>query len=254
MPVKYLLEKLNQKKNKNRKIFLFSIFKIFVFSFFIYLSINFFLKNDLSFFSIKKITIKSNRCSNLIGLDLLKNKNFISILINKKKLEESLKLSNSQVDSIEINLVSINEVGVDVSCFLPIAYLKQDSSFFYLSENGRILFKKKEKTKNLPEIYFYQKIPIYSYKTGDWLQFKDLKMALSMIKTLNDLNYKVEKVEVKSEDFIVLYTNNKNIIFSSSKDEFKQKLELTEILKQFKIKGRDFQKLDLRFSKPIIVF
>jgi cell division septal protein FtsQ len=254
MPVKYLLEKLKQKKNKNRKIFLFSIFKIFVFSFFIYLSINFFLKNDLSFFLIKKITIKSNRCPNLIGLDLLKNKNFISILINKKRLEESLQLSNSQVDSIKINLVSINEVAVDVSCFLPIAYLKQDSSFLYLSENGRILFKKKEKPKNLPEIYFYQKIPIYSYKTGDRLQFKDLKMALSMIKTLNDLNYKVEKVEVKSEDFIILYTNNKNIIFSSSKDELKQKLELTEILKQFKIKGRDFQKLDLRFSKPIIVF
>ncbi|MGB9707162.1 MAG: cell division protein FtsQ/DivIB [Microgenomates group bacterium] len=231
------------------------IFAFTSFSFIIFFYNWFDLKSKANFLSIKTIKIKANQClNNFAGLDFFKQKNFFIIFFNKEKLKKNLQLLNPQIRTVEIDLPSLNELLLEIDCFFPIAFLKQDGYFLYLSEDGKILFKKKENTETLPEVFYYQKISNYSYKPGDWLNFKDLKVALTMIKALTDLGYNPQNAEVKSEDFIILKLNNKNIIFSSNKDESQQKLELTEILKQFKIKGRDFQKLDLRFNKPVVVF
>lgn len=254
MPVNYLSEKSKNKRNRGLKILLFFILTILFCYYLVFFQSAVFLKDGLRLLSIKTIKIKGDQCNNnFIGADLLKEKTFLTILINKEKIKKELESLNPQIRKIDLNFNSVNELFINISCFYPLAYIKQDGYFLYLSENGRILFKKKEPEKNLTAIDYYQKIP-YFYKTGDWLNFKDLKLALLMIKTLNDLGYKSQKVQIKSEDFIILYVDNKNIIFSSSKDDKRQKLELTEILKQFKIKGRDFQKLDLRFDKPVVVF
>jgi len=48
--------------------------------------------------------------------------------------------------------------------------------------------------------------------------------------------------------------NGKKIIFSVKKDREEQDYLLETIIRQFKIQGKEFQEIDLRFNKPVIAF
>ena len=50
-----------------------------------------------------------------------------------------------------------------------------------------------------------------------------------------------------------LYTiDNKQFLFSAEKDKEIQIYQVEEICKEFKIKGKEFQIIDVRFDKPVV--
>ena len=62
-------------------------------------------------------------------------------------------------------------------------------------------------------------------------------------------------IDIKGQDMLVFnLIDGKQIIFSNSKDKNTQNYQLELIIKQFKIEGKEFKKIDLRFDKPIISF
>lgn len=237
------------KFNRRIKRLFFKIILIFFFLFLIFI-INFFL-------SIKEIEIICRDCEKkqIVGLDLIKNKNLITILFNKKNIEKKFLLVNPGIKKVKLEINSLIKLRLYLDYYQPTACLFQDSTCYFLSEDGRIIKKSQEQELNLPKIFYYQRLPIFYYKTGIWIDYNDIKFTLSMINLFRNLNYLINKVEIKSEEMIIFELfSQQQILLSSKKDLDKQKYELTQILKQFKIKGSSFKKIDLRFNKPVVVF
>ena len=136
----------------------------------------------------------------------------------------------------------------------PIGALSVNHGYFYLAANGKILRKTKLFTKNAPQVNFYQKLDFLTYSAGDRLNYKELIMALELIDSFNDLGYKVDKVDIGGTNMILFNQDKKVIIFSSDKKVEEQIYQWQEIVKKFRIEGRLYKEIDLRFDKPIIRF
>ncbi len=211
----------------------------------------FYLLNFL--FKIKEIQIEGvTKNIELIGLGNLSKENLI--FLNNKEVERQIKANNPQIKEISVNKIFPQRIKIIVSLYKPEAVLMGANVYFYLSDDGRILFKAKQEKLSLPVIYYYQKFTEYSYQTGDWISYRDLRIALKMIETLTDLGILVERVDIGGDDMIVFKIGEKKIFLTSEKSEEVTKYELTQIIRQFKIEGKEFKVIDLRFEKPIVRF
>ena len=62
-------------------------------------------------------------------------------------------------------------------------------------------------------------------------------------------------IDIKGQDMLVFnLESDKEIIFSNKKEKELQDYQLEFIIKQFKIEGKEFKKIDLRFEKPVVTF
>jgi len=229
-----------------KKINFFFLFFAF---FFIYLFIDY-------FFQIKVIEIEGK--SSLIDFQSiltneLKNKNLI--FLSEENEEKKLKDNYSYVKNVLIEKRLPNQIFIKIEFYSPAAMIKNNQGFFLLSFDGRILQTVSEKNSFLPMINYYQLINRLVYKTGDFLDFNDLKVSLQLLKKIEELNLKVETIDIKNEDMILFnLKDNQEIIFTSKKDIEKQFFPIPVILKQLKIEGRRFKRIDVRFDKSIIKF
>ena len=53
---------------------------------------------------------------------------------------------------------------------------------------------------------------------------------------------------------LLFNVGEKKIIFSSEKEAGSQLFQLQQIVKQFKVEGRAFKEIDLRYDKPVVRF
>jgi bifunctional N-acetylglucosamine-1-phosphate-uridyltransferase/glucosamine-1-phosphate-acetyltransferase GlmU-like protein len=79
-----------------------------------------------------------------------------------------------------------------------------------------------------------------------------VRLALQVVKLVTDLQLDPVSIDINGDDMILCNLSGKKIFFSTKKDIRQQEYQLTEIIKQFKIKGKQFKAVDLRFEKPII--
>lgn len=248
MPVNTFFSKLRKKSSKKNFIYILILF---------FGMMLFFVIREKEFFLIKNIKIFCEKCSkeNLLGLDLIRGKNIISMYFDKKKVEEKIFLANPLIKKVNIKINWPSSVELILDEYEIKACLRQEDYCLFLGEDGRILKKSREDVKNLPKIFYYQKLADFYYKTGEWIDFNEIKFTLSILELLSNLKFYVNEANIKSEELIVIKINsNQEILMSSKKSPHDQKYELTQILKQFKIKGREFKKLDLRFNNPVVVF
>ncbi|MFN4212539.1 MAG: cell division protein FtsQ/DivIB [Microgenomates group bacterium] len=204
-------------------------------------------------FTVKEIQIEGDsKISPLVGLEDLSGKNlfFLDTSDTKKKL----KINNPQVKEISITKIFPHTIKINLSLYKPQAAIAGGDIYFYLAEDGRILFKTRRQNLALPIIYYYQKFSDYNFQTGEWINYKDLNTALRIIKLLSDLGIVVDRVDIETDNMIVFKIDEKRIFISSEKNEEKTVYELTKIIKQLKIEGKGFETLDLRFKNPIIKF
>jgi len=226
-------------------LFLFFVFLFIYTSIFIYY-----------FFQIKVIEIEGK--SSLMDLESilaneLKNKNLL--FFSEKNEEKKLKNNYSYIKNVFIEKRLPNRIFIKIDFYSPLALIKNNHGFFILSFDGRILQNVSERKIFLPLINYYQLINSSIYKTGDFLDFNDLKVSLQLIEKIEELNLKVETVDIKNEDMILFnLKDNQEIIFTSKKNIEEQFFPIIAILKQFKIEGRRFKKIDVRFDKLIIKF
>jgi len=222
----------------------FLLFLVFLFTLFFF----------WEFFKIKTIRIETDFSSNNItGLDQLKEKNIF--FLRTKKLEEKLKEDNSFIKAVSIKKLFPNSLLIQIEFYSPLALVKNNHGYYFiLSSDGRILSSIKKKN-NLPLINYYQLINNSIYSTGDWLDLFDIKVALNLTEKLQSINLKINSIDIINEDMILFNLEGaKEVVFTSKKEPEKQFFPISIILKQLKIEGREFKRIDVRFDKPIVSF
>lgn len=210
----------------------------------------FFINN---FFLIKNVQLISDRNFSLINKDKLIKKNLF--FINKDRIAKEIIKENFFVKTATVNKVWPNNLKISVSFYEPCVSLIVSNGFFDLSCDGRILQKTRSDKTLLPVINYYQKLNNSSFQTGEWIDYKDIKQALFFVDKLKQLNIIPLAIDIKGQDVILFnLIDDKKIIFSNNKDREAQEYQLELIIRQFKIEGKDFKKIDLRFNKPIVEF
>jgi len=205
------------------------------------------------FFLVKNIQLVSSKNFSLSNKKELINSSLI--LINKEKIAKKIILDNYQIKTATVEKIWPSSLKITVSFYEPYISLVVNNGFFELSCDGRILKKTKDIPQYLPKINYYQKLNSSSFQTGDWIDFKDIKKALFFVEKLKEINLTVLTIDIKGQDMLVFnLIDAKQIVFSNNKDINTQNYQLELIIKQFKIEGKDFKKIDLRFDKPIISF
>ncbi len=229
--------------------------KLKFFLFFSFLSLFFFLILFFinQFFLIKKVQLISDREFLLANKDELVNKNLI--FLNQDKIAKKIIFENSLLKSVVINKVWPDTLKVTLYFYEPMAALIVNQGFFNLSVDGRILSKIKDGQPSLPIINYYQKLNSNSFTSGDRIDYKDIRQTLFFIDKLRQINLMPLTIDINGQDMLVFnLVSNQQIIFSNNKDKNVQSYQLELIIRQFKIEGKEFKKIDLRFEKPIISF
>ena len=183
---------------------------------------------------------------------MVENKNLV--LLNTKKLSISLKALNPSTTKVEINKRFPNSVSIKYELKEPIAYLKVNDGYFYLSENSKILYKTKQfqQTGSIIEMHYYQSFDYLTNPVGSSLDFLDINYSLSFLRKVKGLGFEAKSIDIDNPSMIRLNLNDATVIITVEKDIDSQLNNLERIIKQFKVEGNSFSLLDLRFDKPII--
>ncbi len=177
------------------------------------------------------------------------------LLIDENKISKKIVQENYLLKTAVVKKIWPDKLSIEVTFYEPCATLIINNGFFNLSCDGRILEKLHDSPLNLPIVNFYQKLNSNFFKIGEWVDYKDIKQALYFVDKLKQINIYPLTIDIKGQDMLVFnLIGEKKIIFSNNKDKETQDYQLELIVKQFKIEGKEFSKIDLRFDKPIISF
>ncbi len=205
------------------------------------------------YFSVINIIVDSpDKAGTIFGLEDYRHSNLI--LLSTDEMAKTLKKQNPEVKEATVTKIYPRTVVVKISLYKPLAVIDNGDGYLFLSEDGRILSRSSRNSLSLPIIHYYQKLNRYMFVVGDWINFQDMSFALHFIKTMNDLNMIVDQVDINGADMILCKLDNRQIVFTTEKSIQLQDYELEQIVRQFKIDGKAFKSLDLRFEKPVVKF
>lgn len=252
-----------------RKFLKFSIIKKIVYIILLILILNHLFPRlyKSSFFKIQKIYLTSE-----IEID----KNFLLPFFNKSYLEINVGNIASQItkkypeiDSIVIKKTFPNSVSLTVIKRTPVAiavnglltqnsiegeasdsvnikygFEKKEGQEFLIDIKGSLLEKKEV---NLPIIGLdlQNKVP------GDSMASPTV---LFMLQTLQKLTEKPYWIVSQDEKIVFFNPDGSLVLLDSSKNLAEQLSSLQLITNRFRIEGRKFEYLDLRFQKPVVKF
>lgn len=206
-----------------------------------------------NYFKVKKIEVFGEMNSfDLRGIESWNGKNIF--LLQEDKMKQDLINANPLLKDVKVVKKYPDTLSFIVSKYDESVYLVVDQGYFLLSDDGRILSKIKDKTKDLPVINYYQKLNYSSWQSGDFIQYKDIIMALHFLRKSSDLGLTINTIDIGGTNMIALQLKDKKILFTSEKDQALEDYQLDRIIRQFKIEGKQFTVLDLRFDKPVIQF
>lgn len=227
--------------------------KLFLFFLLLCLILFFVLFFFNQFFLVKKIEIISEKKFLLANQNELLNKNLI--FINKNKIAKKIIKENSLLKDVVVSKTWPNSIKLYVFFYDPVAALTVNNGFFYLSVDGRIISKTKNNQLSSPIINYYQRLNNNFFQIGDWIDYSDIRQTLFYIDKLGQINLRILTIDIKGQDMLVFnLEDDKKIVFSSNKEKETQIYQLELIIRQFKIEGKEFKKIDLRFEKPVITF
>lgn len=204
-----------------------------------------------SYFQVKNIKVIGKK-SNLLGLEEISGKNLL--FISESKIKEIISKKNPSIKSLSFQKHYPSSLVLEINFLDPIAKLVVEGGFYNLAENGKIVSKSRQENSNLTKINFYQKFNYQSYRQGDNIVFKEILAGLYFLQSLIDLNIKVDSLDINGINMLLFNLENKKIIFSSEKEKELQVFQMKEIIRRFKIEGKQYKEIDLRYDKPIIRF
>ena len=204
-----------------------------------------------NYFYVKEILLISDDSKmKIIGTSSLRNKNLL--LLNLTELEKEIIQKNPTVRSVEITKIYPNKLRLKITSDRAVVAVKADLGYLYLSDKGKITSKKKVLDKKLPLINYYQKVYFSNYQSGQKINYKEIITVLELVKKAENLGLIVDTVDIVGTYMVAFNLEEKKIIFSLEKKLEEQEFELETIVKQFRIEGKEFISLDLRFNKPVI--
>lgn len=209
----------------------------------------------LSFILYKIFLIQSIElygASTLIGLDQFSRKP--SFFINTEQASRALMNANPTFENIELNIVYPNTLKITATKSRAVAVLKVSNGYYEISHTGRILVKVRKKETKLPEIVLQQLLPYESYVVGQFINKQEVVFAAYILDKFAQNAIPIETVEMQGFDVVLCKGAGRTYIFSASKDKTVQFSDVAVIYRQFFIEGKKFNKIDVRFDNPIIVF
>ena len=235
--------KLSQKNYSKSKfiIFLFIILALFFISSF--------------FFKIQKIDFKTeSKDSNFLGKELIIGKNLL--FLNIEKLSKNLSDLNPEIVQLNIKKIFPNRIVILYNLDNPIAVIKANEGYLFLSDKGKILRKRKniDKKSKLTQINYYQNFDYLSSTTGSVIDFRDVKYSLSVLTKLKKYKNEVLSIDITRPSMIRFNLGDSIVIFTSEKPIDEQINKLEKIILQVKVEGNNFSLLDLRFDKPVLKY
>lgn len=173
--------------------------------------------------------------------------------VDEIQLEKKLVSDNPTIAEVKVHKSYPNKLVLNIQAADPAVSIKVSDEYALLSSSGRVLQKVKTKPKNLPEIIYYQELFVDQAKIGELLAFEDLLIAVRFIELLASFSYKVNKVDINSFYMIrLVLEDSREILVTADKDIQKQVYQISAILRQFKVDGTSFKRLDVRFDKPVM--
>lgn len=235
--------KLSQKKylkSKDLLIFLLILIAIFISS--IYLK-------------IQKIELKTNSKNyNFLGKEILIEKNLLFLDISETS--KNLSDLNPTIKNLDIKKIFPNKISISYEIDKPIALIKANEGYLFLSSKGKVLQRSKnlEKQNKLPQINYYQNFDYLTNATGSTIDFVDIKYSLSVLTKLKKYKNEVLSIDISRPSMIRFNLRDSIVIFTSEKSIDDQINKLEKIILQFKVEGNNFSLLDLRFDKPVLKY
>jgi cell division septal protein FtsQ len=204
-----------------------------------------------TFFQVKQVIVdKDNSKRAIQGLEIFENASLITL--NEKTAEKQLYNNNSYINKVTVHKKYPSTITVSISFLEPLAQFEAGEGYFVLSSNARILKKIQTKNSSLPIIHYYQKLSYSGSKAGDSLLFKDIHASLDFLTKAKDLGLRINSIDIQGFNMIALNTDSQKIIFGLSKAEKDQLYQFEQVIHQFKIQGKQFKTLDLRFERVIV--
>lgn len=187
----------------------------------------------------------------LYGLDALRQSSMVTL--RDADVADLLKKNNPQVARVQVAKQFPDILTLTVTLYQPTAYLKADTGYLLLSSDGRVLARVRENSLlPVPIISYYEKISYDATQPGSFISLKDILTAMFFIEKTEAVGLQVNTVDIDGVDMIGLNLDGKVIVFSSDKDREMQVYQMEQIVHQFRIQGRNFRKMDLRFNKPVL--
>lgn len=228
-----------------------TIKKIFLIAIFCGIFFGLFLVGN-SLVRVQTILIKGDNKQQLRGLNIYYKKNII--FLSLKEMSESLLANNPELQSVSIGKKFPNSLVITIRLEPILASLEMNEGYVYLSEGGKIIQKSREKNRQLPLIHYYQKLNYSSVSAGDDIKYIDIISTLHFIRKSSNLGLKTDSVDINGLDMLLFTIGDKKLYFTTEKDIKTQDYEFEQITRQFRIEGKEFKSLDLRFEKPVIRF
>lgn len=175
------------------------------------------------------------------------------ILLRSRNLGDLIKQNNPTVSSVAIIKQYPDTLHLKISFYKPAVYLAADNGYLLLSEDGRVLERVKDgQLRSVPIIHYYEKISFASTQPGSYLSMEDILKAINFAEKVKAAGYQVITIDIDGVDMIGLNLEGKVIDFSSEKDSALQVYQMEQIVHQFRIEGKNFKKMDLRFNQPVL--
>lgn len=185
------------------------------------------------------------------GISSLKGRS--TLFIDTDTVARSVTASNPRFRVVSVQTRYPSEIVIRVEKTPGVAYMVTDRGYYLLSEDARVIERSKSARGGIPTITWYQPIGYDTFQPGDKLDFIELAFALHLLESIAPLDVRIDTVDINGRDMIGLKSAGRDILISTQKDADTQVYQMGVIIKQFRVEGKNFKSLDLRFDKPTLV-
>jgi hypothetical protein len=200
------------------------------------------------YFNVSRVEIIGIK--DIKGIDEIVNKPIF--LVNEKEIEDKLYTLNPEIETIKIAKKFPNIIQLNIVKNIDLIAIVVPDGYFVINKKARIISKTYENIINYPKMNYYQKLIFNQYAIGKYLKISAIENALFFYEKLKDLGIYPDTINIVDQDKISYVAKDKTYIFSIEKNNEKQFVELKIILDRFRIEKTNYNKIDLRFEKPII--
>lgn len=201
-------------------------------------------------FRVRQIIVEhSGKRTQVVGLEAVYYQP--TAFLNEEKVAEDLLRVNPYARNVLVKKELPQRIYVTIEWQSPFVQIQTKEGVYLLGEDTRILEKRKEKVGKLPIISYYQTLPFSLYQAGRKLDFRDIILSIELLKRMRNLGYTVETIDIVDFSMLRYTSTTKQFLFSAEKDLETQWYQAERLIKELRIKGEDFTRIDVRFEKPI---
>jgi len=182
----------------------------------------------------------------------IKGKSYV--FLKMTPVDKLINKSLPSYEQITTRLIFPNMIEIVGNTSKPIAFIKTDVGYLAVSKTGFILFKERGTVIPKPFISFPQVLYHANYQQGQYVTLSVLLRTLKIIEKIQNEELQPVSVDIDSVDMIACKMKDIEVIFSQSRDINQQLHEFSQVYRSARSGILRFNKLDLRFDKPLLQF